>query len=194
MQQYRMSDLISSQLALSDDEATIINENIPIVQFKKGTVLLREGQIAMDSYFTLEGCVRQYYLIDGEEKTVSFFTEGESISSLNSYLHGTPANHFLECVEDCTLAILNVDKERELYKKVRGFESLCRASVEEDYAKQQQLMAAFIIKTPEERYLDLLEHRADLLQRVPQYHLASYLGVKPESLSRIRRRIADRNS
>jgi CRP-like cAMP-binding protein len=194
MQQYRMSDLISAQLSLSDEEANIINDYIPVVEFKKGTILLREGQVALDSYFTLHGCVRQYYSIDGEEKTVAFFTEGESISSLSSYLHSTPANHFLECVEDCVLAVLNIDKERELYKLVRGFESLCRASVEDDFAKQQQQMAAFIIKSPEERYLDLLENRSNLLQRVPQYHLASYLGVKPESLSRIRKRIADRNA
>lgn len=189
-----MSKLISAHLTLTDEEADFINEYIPIVEFKKGILLLREGQIAFDSYFTLQGCVRQYYLIDGEEKTVAFYTEGESISSLSGYLHGTPANYYLECVEDCTLAVLNVYKERELYQKVAGFESLCRASVEEDYAKHQQQLAMYIIKSPEERYIDLMEHRSDLLQRVPQYHLASYLGVKPESLSRIRRRIAARNA
>jgi CRP-like cAMP-binding protein len=188
-----MSDLLSARLSLSDDEAALINEKIPIIDYKKGTILLREGQIPIDSYLTLKGCVRQYYLIDGEDKTVQFYTEGDSISTISSKSNEIPANYFLECVENSTLAVLNVDKELELYQKVQGFESLCRASVEEDYAKQRQYLAAYIIKSPEERYLDLLEHRPHLLQRVPQYHLASFLGVKPESLSRIRKRISDRN-
>ncbi|MEZ4951136.1 MAG: hypothetical protein R2784_17385 [Saprospiraceae bacterium] len=67
---------------------------------------------------------------------------------------------------------------------------LCRVSVEEEFRKQQEALAAFITSSPEDRYLNLLENRPDLLMRVPQYHLASYLGVKPESLSRIKKRLA----
>ncbi len=183
---------MAENLPMDEEEKQAIDECIPIKNFERGTVLLREGQVAKDSYFNLKGCVRHYYIIDGEEKTTAFYTEGESIASLSSYVNKTPANHYLECVEDCTLAVLNYDKERELYGRVKGFESLCRASVEEDLGKQQQLLAAYITKSPEDRYLDLLENRPELLHRVPQYHLASYLGVKPESLSRIRKRIAEK--
>lgn len=190
--EYDIAALIGKFLPLQPEEQTALREGIPIRNFEKGTVLLREGQVARDSYFNLRGCVRKYYLVDGEEKTTEFFTEDQSVASLQSYIQKIPANHYLECVEDCVLAVLNYDKEMELYKKVEGFESLCRVSIEEEMGKQQEVLAKFITSSPEERYLNLLETRPDLIQRVPQYHLASYLGVKPESLSRIRKRIADK--
>jgi CRP-like cAMP-binding protein len=189
---YDIAALIGKFLPLSPGDEAALRDGIPIREFEKGTVLLREGQVARDSYFNLKGCVRKYYLVDGEEKTTEFFTEEQSVASLQSYVQKVPANHYLECVEDCVLAVLNYDKELELYKKVEGFESLCRVSIEDEMGKQQEVLAKFITSSPEERYLNLLETRPDLIQRVPQYHLASYLGVKPESLSRIRKRIAEK--
>lgn len=180
------------EIPLSEEEAKAIDELIPIKTFPKGTVLLKQGQIAKDSYFNLKGLVRLYYLIDGEEKTIQFFTEGDPIASLSSYHHQTPSPHYLECVEACTLTILNFEKEQELIKKVPAFESICRISIEQEFGKNQEVMANYMIKSPEQRYLDLQNERPELLNRVPQYILASYLGVKPESLSRIRKRLAEK--
>lgn len=185
-----ISRLISRHLHLNEEETQAIIECIPVRTFERGTVLLKEGQIATECYFNIKGCVRLYYLIDGEERTTAFFTEEQSIASLTSYVNKTPANHYLSCVEDTTLAVLNYDKERELYRRVPKFESLCRLSMEEEFGKQQEFLAKFVTTSPEERYLDLLQTRPELLNRVPQYHLASYLGVKPESLSRIRKRVS----
>ena len=182
--------LISRYLDLSNEEASAFAECIPIKIFKKGHLLLREGQLSRDSYFVIEGCVRRYYIIDGEERTTEFYVEDESIASLQSYKNKTPANHYFECVEDCRLAVLNYNKEQELFKRVPKYEALCRMSMENDFGEQQEVLAKFITSSPEDRYKNLLETRPDLLQRVPQYHLASYLGVKPESLSRIRKRLA----
>lgn len=184
--------LISRYLSLTDEEASAFAECIPIRAFKKGDILLREGQVSRDSYFVIEGCVRKYYIIDGDERTTEFYVEDESVASLQSYQNETPANHYFECVEDCRLAVLNYDKEQELFKRVPKYEALCRMSMENDFGEQQEALAKFITSSPEERYKNLLETRPDLLQRVPQYHLASYLGVKPESLSRIRKRIANK--
>ncbi|OWW24473.1 cyclic nucleotide-binding protein [Zobellia sp. OII3] len=182
--------LISRFLELIDEEAQAFAECIPIRCFKKGHILLKEGQISRDSYFVIDGCIRKYYIIDGEERTTEFYVEDESIASLQSYKNKTPANHYFECVEDSRLAVLNDEKEQELFKRVPRYETLCRMSMESDYGEQQEALAKFIISSPEARYRNLLETRPDLLQRVPQYHLASYLGVKPESLSRIRKRLA----
>lgn len=183
-------DLVSRFMSLNEEEARALVDCIPVRTYPKGTLLLREGQIATECYFTIRGCVRLYYLMDGEERTTAFFTEEESIASLSSYRNKTPANHYLACVEDCRLAVLRYDKEQELYRRFPRFESMCRLSMEDEFGKQQDMLARFITQTPEERYLHLLDTRPELLARVPQYHLASYLGVKPESLSRIRKRIA----
>lgn len=178
------------EIPLTVEEAQIIDLLIPIKTFKKGTILLKEGQVARESYFNLKGLVRLYYLIEGEERTIHFFEEGQPIASLSSYLNKTPAKHYLECVEDTTLTILSYDNEQELIQRVPAFESVCRVSIEQEFGKNQQMLADYMIKSPEKRYLELQENQPELLNRVPQYLLASYLGVKPESLSRIRKRLA----
>lgn len=182
--------LISRYLDLSNDEATAFAEYIPIKTFNKGYILLREGQVSRDSYFVIQGCLRKYYIMNGEEKTTEFYVEDNSVASLQSYKNKTPANHYFECVEESRLAVLSYDKEQELFKRVPKYEALCRMSMENDFGEQQEALAKFIMSSPEERYKNLVDTRPDLLQRIPQYHLASYLGVKPESLSRIRKRIA----
>lgn len=187
-----IAKLISRFLDLTKDEAKAFYECIPIRSFKKGTILLREGQICRDSYFVIEGCVRKYYMIDGEQRTTEFYVEDESISSMKSYQNRIPANHYFECTEDCRLAVLNFDKEQELYNRVPKYEKLCRMSIENDFGEQQEVLAKFVTSTPEERYRNLIETRSDLIRRVPQYHLASYLGIQPESLSRIRKRLSSK--
>lgn len=182
--------LLEGAIALNKEQANAVTECIPIKTFEKGHILLREGQVSNESYFNIKGLVRKYYLVDGEERTTEFYVEKDAISSLQSYNLNVAANHYLECIENCRLAVLSREKEQELFKRVPNFESLCRVSVEEELGAYQDKLAQFMISSPEKRYLDLMENRPDLLQRVPQYHLASYLGVKPESLSRIRKRIA----
>lgn len=181
--------LISRYLELTDEEASAFKECIPIKTFKKGDILLREGQVSRDSYFVIQGCVRKYYIIDGEECTTEYYVEDDSVASLKSYTNKIPANHYFECLEDCKLAVLNLEEEQKLFKRVPKYEALCRMSMQNNFGEQQEALAKFITSSPEERYKNLLETRPDLIQRVPQYYLASYLGVKPESLSRIRKRI-----
>lgn len=184
--------LISRFLTLTEEESKAFKECIPIESFEKGTILLREGQVSRESFFVIQGCVRKYYIINGDERTTAFYIEDESVASLQSYKNKTPANHYFECVEDCRLAVLSYNREQELFKRVPKYESLCRMSMEDDFGAQQESLAKFMTSSPEQRYTTLLESRPDLLQRVPQYHLASYLGVKPESLSRIRKRLAEK--
>lgn len=179
---------------LSEVEADAIAESMVVKTFPKGTVLLREGQVSTECYFVMEGCVRQYYLIDGEEKTDRFFTEEQWVVSMNSFLQQLPAAHYWVCCEDTTLVIGNEQKENDLYDRFPRFESISRAVMSEMLAEQQTLTASYLTDSPEQRYLKLLESRPDLFQRVPQYQLASYIGVKPESLSRIRKRIQDRET
>jgi CRP-like cAMP-binding protein len=171
------------------EEAAAIGSKITAKTYKKGTVLLSEGEVSSECFFVLKGCIRQYYLIDGEEKTTAFFTEQEAAVSLASYAAQLPSSHFLCCTEDCLLIVGDFNEEQEMYREFPKLEALTRTMMEQDYGKTQETLAAFMTSTPEERYLNLQKTRPALLQRVPQHQLASYLGVTPESLSRIRKRI-----
>lgn len=186
----KLVDYFARIMPLTDEEAKAIAASMLIKEFKKGAVLLEEGQISTEAYFVLKGCVRQYYLVDGEEKTNNFFTEEQWVISLNSLSNGRPANHFFVCSEDTILVVGNEDKESDLYTRFPKFETISRKVMEKVFMEQQQLMELYLNDTPEERYLKLQNSRPDLFQRIPQYQLASYIGVKPESLSRIRKRIA----
>ena len=180
----------SKYVILTEEETKAIVEEIPVVTFKKGTILLREGEVSKACYFILKGCIRQFYLVDGEEKTTAFYTEEQAVVSMTSYTQQVPASHYFACVEDTTATVGYFGKEAEMYGRFPRFEALTRTLVEQDYGKSQEALAVFITSSPEERYLHLLETNPALLQRVPQHQIAGYLGMTPESLSRIRKRVA----
>lgn len=131
-----------------------------------------------------------HYLVDGEEKTTFFYIENQFVSSYESFTKQTPAKHSLECTEDCKLVVITQEGAMGLLTHSNKFESLARTIMEEELGIYQSIVASFITLSPEQRYLDLIKNRPDLIQRIPQYQLATYLGVNAESLSRIKKRIA----
>lgn len=179
---------VSKYITLTKAEKKALLEADFAKTYKKGTVLLKEGQIAREGYFVLKGCVKAYYIINGEEKITNFYTEGEAIEPV-SLVTRQPSEYYLVCMEDCTLNVGDPDADKEAGEKHPRFQEVCRMASEHMLAKKQADFDFFKNSTPEERYLRLLETRPDLVQRVPQYQLASYLGLKPESLSRIRKRL-----
>lgn len=174
---------------LSQAESNAISENMCIKTFKKGEFLLKQGQISIDTFFILEGCVREYIIRDGEEKTTNFFTEEQWVISLNNFSNNGASENNLVCVEDTTVSVGNEEQAQKMFKVFPRFETIARAIVESDFAEHKKQLTSYLTDSPEQRYLKLLEARPHIFQRVPQYQIASYLGVKPESLSRIRKRI-----
>ncbi len=185
-------EFISKYISLTEEEKNAILSLDIFRSVKKGTVLLKEGQISKNSYFVLKGCIRTYYVIDNEEKTTAFYTEMEALTP-PCVISKMPSEYYIGCVEDTILTVSNTDMEAEVNSKFPRFEALCRTFAEEILAKQTIDFDTFKTSSPEQRYLNLLEKRPDLIQRVPQYQLASFLGMKPESLSRVRARIAEKN-
>ncbi|MBN9686416.1 MULTISPECIES: Crp/Fnr family transcriptional regulator [unclassified Corallococcus] len=177
---------------LSDEEAQAILDSMVVKTCLKGSHLLMAGQVSTEAYFVLQGCVRQYTVVDGEERSNGFFTEDEWVLSIHSMMNQTPADHFLVCAEDTTVVVGTEQREGDLYQRFPRFESISRRVMQKVLAEQQERFNSHLTDTPEERYLKLSKARPDLLQRIPQYQLASYIGVKPESLSRIRKRLATR--
>ncbi len=187
----QLIDHFSRISPLSPEEAAAIAESAVVKSYSQGAVLLREGQIATESYFVLQGLVRQYSLVDGEERTTGFFTEGQWVISLTGF-EDQPSVHYWVCEEDTTVVLGNDHSAQALFSKYPGLETIARKVLENVFAEYQQKITTYLTQTPEQRYLRLLESKPGLLQRIPQYQLASYIGVKPESLSRIRKRIASK--
>lgn len=186
-------DFISRYITLTEDEKNALLSLDLFHSVKKGTTLLKEGQNSKESYFVLKGCIRSYYIIDGEEKTTAFYTEMDTLTP-HCVINKTPSEYFISCVEDSILTISNSDMEAVVNSKFPKFELMCRRLSEELLAKKQIDFDEFKTSSPEERYLNLLQKRPDLIQRVPQHQLASYLGIKPQSLSRLRARITEKKS
>jgi CRP-like cAMP-binding protein len=184
-------DFISKYISLNEEEKNAIVSLDIFHSVKKGTTLLKEGQKSKDSYFVLQGCLRKYYIIDGEEKTTAFFTEMEALTPY-CVINKTPSEYYISCVEDTILTVSNSDMGIEVNSKFPKFEIMCRILSEELLAKQQINFDEFKTSSPEQRYLNLIQKRPDLIQRVPQHQLASYLGIKPQSLSRLRTRILEK--
>ena len=186
-------NFLSKYIPLTEEEQNAILSLDIFHSIKKGTALLKEGQKTQENYFVLKGCIRKYYVIDGEEKTTAFYTEMEGLTP-HCATNNQHSEYFISCVEDSIILIATPEMEPVLFNKFPKFESLCRALSEDLLAKQQINFDEFKISSPEQRYLNLLQKRPDLIQRVPQHQLASYLGIKPQSLSRLRARIMEKNN
>jgi CRP-like cAMP-binding protein len=186
-------DFISKYITLSDEEKdAMLSLNI-FHAFSKGDILLEEGQKSSNGYFVLKGCIRVYYNKEGEEKTTAFYTEMDVLTP-NCVQTKAASEYYISCIEDSILVLSNPDMEAEIFEKFPKFEKLCRVLSEELLAKNQTSFDYFKTSSPEERYGQLEASRPDLLQRVPQHQIASYLGITPQSLSRLRKRILDKKS
>lgn len=184
-------DFISKYISLTEEEKNVLLSLDLFHSVKKGTIVLKEGQLTQESFFVLKGCIRVYYIKEGEEKTTAFYTEMEGVTP-PCVLSKTPSEYYISCIEDTILTISNSGMEVEVNSKFPKFEIMCRILSEQLLAKQRIDFDAFKTSSPEQRYLNLLETRPDLIQRVPQHQLASYLGIKPQSLSRLRARILEK--
>src|SRR6185503_14363829 len=133
-----------SQLSpLSAEESAGIAERMVVKSFPKGTYLVREGQVAVDTYFVLAGCIRQYVIVDGDEKTMAFFTEGQWAIALNNFPHQEGVSFNWVCNEDTTVSMGNEAQAQVLFRQFPRFETIARQVMEVAFLEQQRRMASF---------------------------------------------------
>lgn len=152
------------------------------------TILLEEGKVADRLYLIRKGCMRLFFCNEGKDITFQFFFEGDFVASFDSLYKGTPSLFSLESIEQSE--VLSI-KKKDFYNKIENNPSLRKLYEEkiiERFILYQHLFLSSIKNTPQQRYEELLKEYPNIIQRVPQHYIASYLGITPVSLSRIRNR------
>ncbi|RDU37811.1 Crp/Fnr family transcriptional regulator [Neobacillus piezotolerans] len=182
---------IAEFTSLSDEQRQEIYGRIETRNYKKGAYLLRQGDMPkIKCYFVLKGCVRQY-LIDetGKEVTTNFYIEEQAIPIFTEGNQDVPSKYSLTCLEDSLFVVGDPAVEKEMFTSYSQLETLVRKMMEANLREAQDEFAEFMHSSPEERYKAILRNRPQLIDRVTQHQLASFLGMTPESLSRIKKRM-----
>jgi len=184
---------IRHYIPLSSDDEAIIRSLFRTEKLKKGQHLLQAGNICRNIFFIEEGLVRYYSIIDGEEKTSYFNKEGEFVCDYASFLPQRPSTINIQALEACTIYFISHSNLQLLYEQVKYGDRFGRMALEDVYVNLINQVNSLYNDPPELRYQIFLTRFPDTGQRIPQYYIASYIGIKPQSLSRIRKRMAGKN-
>jgi CRP/FNR family transcriptional regulator, anaerobic regulatory protein len=175
---------------LSDDEWNMVKPRLTFRHLKKKEFLLREGERSNIAAFINNGLLRYYYMVRGEEHCRQFFFENGFATDYESFLTQKPSRLNIDAIEDSELTLIHHADMQEFYAEIPAFQKFGRLLAESLFIALSHRTASLLLETPKERYLHLMKERPKVMQRVPQYMVASYLGITPEALSRIRRRLA----
>lgn len=162
-----------------------------VQQLAKNEHFIKEGDVSKKVGFILKGLIRFYHLKDGEEYNLIFKHEYQMVSSFESIVLNLPSTYSFEALEDTTLLVYDYDKMEELFAKYPKLERFGRYFIQHELARAVRIFETHLFLSPEARYLKFMEEYAHLMNRVSLKHLASFLGVTPVSLSRIRKRVAE---
>lgn len=152
------------------------------------TILLEAGKVAEKLYLIRKGCMRLFFYQDGKDITFQFFFEGDFVASFDSLHKRTPSLFYLESIEPTELTAIKREDFYTLIANDLSLRQLYEEKLIDRFHAYQQLFLSRIKNTPRQRYEELLKKYPHIIQRVPQHYIASYLGITPVSLSRIRNR------
>lgn len=172
---------------LVDDHKELFKE----IKVKSRTVLLREGEVARKIFIVKEGCLRMWLNHDGKEITFQFFFENEAVASMESLRFSRPSMLNIETLEPSTLLILSKKNFEILLNDVPELKDFMMETAFRRFSHYSKLYLSFLKNNPVERYKELLKNEPRIIQRIPQHYIASYLGITPVSLSRIRNKITN---
>lgn len=182
---------LREHITLSDDEAELFSSYLEIRKLRKGQLLVEPPYPAITEHFVTRGCLRTYFLdTNGTEYTLAFAVEGWWLTDLQSFFTGAPSKYHVEALEEGeVLSIKKQDKE-ELFKKIPALNIYFRILYQNAIISQSDRILNALSTTADERYLRFVKKYPTIENRVPQYLIASYLGITPEFLSKVKTRIA----
>ncbi|AXT63354.1 Crp/Fnr family transcriptional regulator [Aquimarina sp. AD10] len=182
-------DNIARYVTLSDDEIKEFTSILKTTRIKKRQFVVQPGFISEYQNYIVEGAVRVFYLDDlGKEHTIIIGIEDWFFSDFYSYVHRTPAEYYAEALEDSLILQMKYEDVEELCNRIHPICQYFRLLIQKGFAYSHKRTISNISKTSEERYWEYVDKYPQIANRVPQYVLASYLGISPESISRIRSR------
>jgi CRP-like cAMP-binding protein len=185
----KLVNVIKRYSELDEKSLREMVDHIPVQVFRKGAVLIEQGNVPKQCFFILEGCARKFSVdVEGKEVTSDFFTENQSIT-IFSESENFESPYSVVCLEDSIMIVGELDEQDSELEKYPEFESIVLKMMQSGMGELQDTFASFIRMTPEERVKYMMGKRPELFTRVPQHQLASYLGLTPESLSRIKGRL-----
>jgi CRP-like cAMP-binding protein len=182
---------IRSYVPVSSHDEEIIRRLFHEKTFKKGDHLLEAGNVCRYITFIKTGLVRYYINSDGEQQTNYFNKENEFVCDYMSFLPQIPSNVNIQALEDTTVYVISFNDMQQFYSTVEHGERFGRLGIEQVFINVISQVVSLYTDPPDVRYHKFISNFTDIGQRIPQYYIASYVGIKPQSLSRIRKRIAN---
>jgi len=155
----------------------------------KGEVLLKEGQVCRHFYFIVKGCLRSFGIEEGREVNLNFYFEDDFACDFDSFRYEEPSRFYIVAMEDALVYAASKSEALPVLQSGSAFSLFLFRFFQDQYFKETEHSSAFKLLTPDQRYNFLLKHKPHYLQRIPILHLASYLGMSRETLTRIRRKI-----
>lgn len=175
---------------LSSADLSLILQHVKLQQLSKGEYFIQSGQKHRNVALVKNGLLRCFYIKENGEEVNAFFRwEGTVIGAYECIIKEVVSSQYIQAIEDCTLMSIDFNNLEKLYDENRNLEKAGKILLQNTLAEALQKIASFITDSPELRYKKLLEEYPELNQRIPNKYIASFLGITPVSLSRIRRRI-----
>ena len=176
----------------SEEEQEQIKSHLAVKRIRKKQYLLQAGDVCKVTAFVEKGALRSYTVDEnGVEHITQFAIEGWFISDLYSMFSGEPSTLNIDAIEDSELVLISKASNEELLRSIPKFETFQREMITNAYIALQRRLSAIPTMSIDERYLTFMKQYPEIAQKVPQHMIASYLGLTPETLSRVRRRIAE---
>lgn len=177
-------------ISLTESEEQEFTSILEEVKISKKNFLIEPGDLVNSEYYVVSGCLEAYYLDEsGDKHIIQFAVEDWWISDFEAFFNQAPAKLYLETIEDSTLLAINREALEILYTRIPQFERFFRIKTTSAFVSLRTRILSTLQKSGKERYLEFCEAYPKIEQRVPNYHIANYLGLKPESLSRIRKEV-----